>query len=78
MLADWEEKYIPASTWAVFPVHGTIPDAIVNVWERIFSEWFPSTGYEHAGGPEMEIYLDEADSQDGKMRVEVWIPIIKK
>ncbi|MBM7599743.1 AraC family transcriptional regulator [Virgibacillus halotolerans] len=78
MPADWKEKHIPASTWAVFPVHGSIPDAIVNVWERIFSEWFPSTGYEHAGGPEMEIYLDDADAQGEKMRVEVWIPIVKK
>ena len=78
MPAAWEEKHIPASTWAVFPVpgHGVIPDAIVNVWERIFSEWFPSTGYEHAGDPEMEIYLGGA--KDEKMHIEVWIPIIKK
>ena len=24
--------------------------------QRIFSEWFPSSGWEHADAPELEIY----------------------
>ncbi|HEX7713277.1 MAG TPA: AraC family transcriptional regulator [Bacillota bacterium] len=73
----WMVKEIPAETWAVFPSVGTLPDAIQKVWERIFSEWFPATGYEHADGPELEVYPQEG-MNDPDYRCEVWIPITKK
>lgn len=73
--SDWEEKEIPAASWAVFPVHGAMPDAMPKIWERIFSEWFPATGYEHAGGPEMEVYLSDADPSSEDYYSEIWIPI---
>lgn len=76
--ADWEEKNIPASTWAVFESVGAMPDAMPKTWERIFSEWFPSTGYEHAGGPELEVYPTTGDTTADDYRCEVWIPIVKK
>jgi len=74
---DWEERVIPAAAWAVFPVHGAMPDAMPKVWDRIFSEWFPSTGYEHSGGPEMEVYLSDADPSSDDYYSEIWIPIKK-
>lgn len=74
---DWEERQVPSATWAVFPVHGAMPDAMPRVWERIFSEWFPATGYEHAGGPEMEVYLSDADPSSEDYYSEIWIPIKK-
>ncbi len=72
---DWEEREIPAATWAVFPVHGAMPDAMPRVWDRIFSEWFPATGYEHSGGPEMEVYLSDGDPSSEDYYSEIWIPI---
>jgi len=75
--SDWEERRIPAATWAIFPVHGAMPDAMPKVWERIFSEWFPSTGYEHTGGPEMEVYCSDADPSSEDYYSEIWIPIKK-
>jgi AraC family transcriptional regulator len=75
--AGWEERRIPSATWAVFPVHGAMPDAMPKVWERIFSEWFPATGYEHAGGPEMEVYLSDADPSSEDYYSEIWIPVKK-
>jgi AraC family transcriptional regulator len=75
--SDWEERRIPSATWAVFPVHGPMPDAIIKVWERIFSEWFPSAGYEHTGGPEMEVYLSDGDPASEDYYSEIWIPIKK-
>lgn len=72
----FEEREMPASTWAVFESVGVLPQAIQKVWERIFSEWFPATGYEHAGGPELEVYPDGPN--DENYRCEVWVPIIKK
>lgn len=74
---DWEERQIPSASWAVFPVHGAMPDAMPKVWDRIFSEWFPATGYEHAGGPEMEVYLSDADPSSEDYYSEIWIPIKK-
>ena len=76
-LTGFEEKEIPASTWAVFESVGPMPHAIQQVWDRIFSEWFPATGYEHSGGPEMEVY-PPGDNAAEDYRCEVWIPIIKK
>lgn len=76
--SDWEEKKIPASTWAVFESVGAMPGAIPKTWDRIFFEWFPSTGYEHAGGPELEVYSTKGDTNADDYRCEVWIPIVKK
>src|SRR5690606_27642524 len=75
--ADWEEREIPPLTWAVFPVHGAMPDSMPKVWERIFSEWFPSTGYEHAEGPEMEVYLSDGDPSSDDYYSEIWVPVKK-
>ncbi|MFP4016483.1 MAG: effector binding domain-containing protein [Halanaerobiales bacterium] len=73
---DLVEKEIPAANWAVFQAIGPMPDAIQNVWKSIYSEWFPSTGYKHTGGPELEVYYP-GDSSAEDYKSEVWIPIIK-
>lgn len=65
---------IPASKWAVFEVHGPMPDAMQTVWKHIFSEWFPSSGYKHAGTPELEVYTDE-DPSSPDLYSEIWIPV---
>ncbi|AXI07934.1 AraC family transcriptional regulator [Oceanobacillus zhaokaii] len=75
---EWQELEIPKATWAIFPVKGAMPEAMVKVWERIFSEWFPSTGYEHAEGPELEVYLSDGDPNSDDYYSEVWIPIMTK
>lgn len=72
-----EELKIPASTWAIFESIGPMPGAIQQVWDRIYSEWFPTSGYEHAFAPEMEVY-PEGDVNDENYRCEVWIPVVKK
>ena len=74
----WEEREIPAATWAVFAVNGAMPDAMPKVWDRIYSEWFPSTGYEHTGGPEMEVYTSDEDPSSEDYYSEIWIPVKKK
>ena len=72
------EKSIPAATWAVFESVGALPDAIQKVWGRIFSEFFPSTGFEHVeGGPELEVYPG-GDVAADDYQCEVWVPVIKK
>lgn len=65
---------VPASKWAVFGVHGPMPDAMQNAWKQIFSEWFPSSGYKHAGTPDLEVYSDE-DPLSQDLYSEIWIPV---
>jgi AraC family transcriptional regulator len=70
-------RTIPASTWAIFTSVGPMPGAIQSVIGRIFQEWFPATGYEHAGAPELEVY-PPGDITAEDYRCEVWIPIVKR
>lgn len=73
----FDEKDIPAATWAIFESVGPMPDAIQNLNKRIYSEWFPATGYERAGEFDMEVY-PPGDADDGNYRCEVWIPVVRK
>lgn len=73
---DLETRKIPAATGAVFTSVGPMPHAVQKVWERIFQEWFPKTGFKHANAPEIEVYLPgDPSAQDYKC--EIWMPIIK-
>jgi AraC family transcriptional regulator len=67
---------IPAATWAVFESIGALPEAIQDLTRRIFTEWLPSTGYQHDCAPELEVYpLGDSTSTD--YRCEIWVPIKK-
>jgi AraC family transcriptional regulator len=72
-----EELVIPAGLWVVFQCVGPMPKAIQEVWKRIHTEWFPTSGYEHTGGAELEWYSD-GDSDADDYLSEIWIPIVKK
>lgn len=67
---------IPASTWACFEAVGPMPNAIQEVWKYIMSDWMPSSGYKHAGTPDLEVYSD-GDSQSADYQSYVWIPVVK-
>ena len=72
-----EETVIPAATWAIFEVAGAMPKAIQESWSRIFSEWLPSSGYDHAKAPEIEWY-GYGDIASPTYRSEIWIPVVRK
>lgn len=72
---EFEEYTIPAFTWAVFNGEGVCPQAIQELEQRIVTEWLPTSGYEYANGPDVELYLSP-DMQNAKF--EVWIPVVKK
>lgn len=67
---------VPASTWAVFEAVGPFPDTLQNVWGRIYSEWFPSSNYEQAEGPEI-LWNKDKDVTSPTFKSEIWIPILK-
>ncbi|AWQ14093.1 AraC family transcriptional regulator [Bacillus velezensis] len=68
---------VPASTWAVFEASGSFPDALQEVWGRIYSEWFPSSRYEQIEGPEI-LWNEHKDVTSPSFKSEIWIPISKK
>ncbi len=68
---------VPALTWAVFEAVGTFPDALQNVWGRIYSEWFPSSAFQQAEGPEI-LWNQNKDVSSPNFKSEIWIPVIKR
>ena len=68
---------VPHSTWAVFEAVGPFPDTLQDVWGRIYSEWFPSSTYELAEGPEI-LWNESKDITSPKFKSEIWIPVSNK
>ena len=71
---ELEEYIVPAATWAIFPGTGT-NQSIQELEKRIVTEWLPTSGYEYADAPDVEVYLNP-DPQNAQY--EVWIPVTKK
>lgn len=71
---EFEEYIVPAFTWAIFKGEGT-GKSIQQLEQRILTEWLPTSGYEYANGPDVEVYLD---TNPEHTRYEVWIPVVKK
>lgn len=70
----FEEYIVPELTWAIFYGEGSMPHSIQELEKRIVTEWLPTSGYEYANGPDIELYLSP-DPQNAKF--EVWIPVVK-
>lgn len=68
---------IPAATWAIFECVGSMPKAIQELQKRIMSEWLPTSGYEYADAPDIEVYF-EGDQYSPTYRSEIWLPIVKR
>lgn len=69
-----EEYIVPASTWAIFAGSGT-GKSIQELEQRIITEWLPTSGYEYANAPDIEVYLNP---DPNNAQYEVWIPVTKK
>lgn len=75
--AEFDVLKINASTWAVFESIGPFPETLQDIWGRIYSEWFSSSGYEAVEGPEI-LWNESRDTRNPKYRSEIWIPVKKK
>lgn len=75
--------HVSGQTYVVFDSRESIPNdveiglEIVNVWRRIYSEWFPSSNFEQVEGPCIEKYYWANESHTESV-CEVWIPIRRK
>lgn len=74
---------LPTATYGIFESRGAMPDAIQQTWQRVYREWFPQSGYEHANAPDFEVYpcFPENDPRgqldSPECYNEVWIPLKK-
>lgn len=68
---------VPAYTWAIFECKGALPESIQEMSRRIMSEWLPTSGYEYAEGPDIEVYGD-GDQSSPDYLCWVWMPVVKK
>ena len=68
---------VAASTWAVFEAVGPFPQTLQNTWGRIYSEWFPTSSYELAKGPEI-LWNAHKDTTSPTFQSEIWIPVVKR
>ncbi len=68
---------VERNTWAVFESVGKFPETLQSIWGRIYSEWFPSSGYESVNAPEI-VWNESPDTTNPNYRSEIWIAIRKK
>lgn len=73
---------LPPAAYAVFSTPPCTASDFVpcihGVWDYIFNEWFPKSGYEYApGGVDFERYDDRCMSDTGKV-CDIYIPVTPK
>ena len=73
---QWDILEIDSANWAVFTVVGEFPKALQDTWARIYAEWFPTSGYELTGGPEI-LWNESPDTSKPDYKSEIWIPVRK-
>jgi AraC family transcriptional regulator len=71
------EYAVPAGTWAIFVCEGPMPEAMQSLQKRIVTEWLPTSGYEYANAPDVEVYF-AGDQRAADYHCEAWLPIVKK
>lgn len=70
----FESYEIPAATWAIFSGRGP-NTSLQDLERRVITEWLPTSGYEYAEIPDIEVYL-KADREDAVY--EYWLPVKKR
>ncbi|HWQ80290.1 MAG TPA: AraC family transcriptional regulator [Anaerovoracaceae bacterium] len=75
-LGKWQELFVPASSWAFFTSIGKFPETLQDIWQRIYTEWFATSGYEVSEGPEI-LWNADKDTERPDFHSEIWIPIKK-
>ncbi len=75
---DLEVVTIPAGTYAVFTSRGKMPEAFIETYNRIVTEFFPqSSQYEYAESVEFEVYGSQ-NTADPNYQCEIWIAVKEK
>lgn len=66
----WE---VNPTKWAVFKCIGTDGDCIAEMWERIYNEFLPGSGYTMLDDTDFELY---SENKEEDCFCEIWIPVL--
>lgn len=70
-------KVIPASTWAVFPCRGPLPQTLQDVNTRMWTQWLPNCkNYRLAANMNIEVYGPPTEKPEDYY-CEIWLPVEK-
>lgn len=69
-----EQLTIPGGKYAVFIHHGTWAE-FAQVYQQIFEEWLPNSGYEMDHRPQFEIMEKNYKPDDQNAKEKIWIPV---
>lgn len=72
VVKDMEYYQFPPALWAVFSGKGT-NRTLQDLERRVITEWLPSSGFDCADIPDIEVYL-KADPED--CIYEYWLPVV--
>ncbi len=64
---------IPEGQYAVFHYKGSSADS--SIFQYIFGEWLPKSGYELDDRPHFEILGAQYKNNDPESEEEIWIPV---
>jgi len=67
---------VPAARYAVFTHDGHM-SAIGSLWQRIWTEWLPTSGEEDGETPSFEYYGERFDPSTGT-GAEIWFPVKRR
>lgn len=71
-LNGFDSFVVPASKWAIFKTEGDVSiSALIDSEMFAFMKWLPSSIYEHALAPEIEVYPFDNGP------VQFWLPIVE-
>ncbi len=73
----FRKNTIPARTWAVFECKGAMPGAIQDMWQKIVTEFFPTSCYQPTYEMDIEAYT-EGNMESPDYSSEIWIPVTQK
>lgn len=68
------EFEIPAAAWVIFECNGRFKESVQTIFKRFFTEWLPTSDYEYAGLPDIEVYPVNTNGEKSG-HAEVWIAI---
>lgn len=66
---------IPAQTYAVFAC--SLPQ-ISEAWMTAYQQWLPTSAYQRAAGPELEVYDEKFNPQDPASTLYLYVPVVSK
>jgi predicted transcriptional regulator YdeE len=72
---DLGRMRVPAVRYAVFRRDDNVA-TMRDTWNRIFTQWLPSSGMRSAETPDFEVYDQRFDPATGAGGIEIWVGVV--